>query len=251
MWHLDFSELLRQTYKAKAAKNTRYSLRGYAKKLGVSISTISNLMNNKTTVTLERAIDILEKMDISEEEKRKFLMTSGVQTELPKQELPKEAYALLQDWTLRIILFFHDVKSAKKTAAFISENLKLDIATVEKSLAILCQNGFLTRDAEGITHRLKCYYTTTDEIENDFVKNLHKSSLQAAENSLESISLNERDFSSLLFVGSQEEVDFLKKEIRHLFDKVVSRADAGARDKLLQLSICLHPAQGFQTKDIQ
>ncbi|MGH1469518.1 MAG: helix-turn-helix domain-containing protein, partial [Bdellovibrionales bacterium] len=62
-------ELLKKEYAGKKGRNPAYSLRAFAKHLGLSPGTLSELISEKRPVTLKTAQKVLGRLDISNDEK--------------------------------------------------------------------------------------------------------------------------------------------------------------------------------------
>lgn len=66
-------EILSRELEARVQKNTRYSLRAYAKFLGLHSSALSRVMSGKLEMTSETGVKIAKRLKLSEDETRVFI----------------------------------------------------------------------------------------------------------------------------------------------------------------------------------
>ncbi len=64
---------LKKTFLESQAKNSSFSLRSFARKIDINPGLLSHLFNGKRKITFKTAEHILLRLEISEEEKKRFL----------------------------------------------------------------------------------------------------------------------------------------------------------------------------------
>lgn len=69
----DYREMLMNEFKERVARNKRYSLRAFARDLGVNPGYLPKLFAGKTIPSLETAQDIADRMRLEKVEKARFL----------------------------------------------------------------------------------------------------------------------------------------------------------------------------------
>ena len=69
-----YREMLREELQRRTGRNPRYSLRAFAKCLGVDVAALSSVLSLKQTITLRTANKIVSKLDLPEKERDFFLV---------------------------------------------------------------------------------------------------------------------------------------------------------------------------------
>ena len=70
----NLGELLLKELEVRQKKNPRYSLRAFAKHLDLDAATLSQIMNAKRCVSVEKAKGILEKLSLASTERNAILL---------------------------------------------------------------------------------------------------------------------------------------------------------------------------------
>jgi uncharacterized protein (TIGR02147 family) len=70
----NFREFLRHEYVKRASKNEKYSMRAFARQVGIPSSMLSNVLSGKKKLSPERAFDVAKKLSLSEIERKHFLL---------------------------------------------------------------------------------------------------------------------------------------------------------------------------------
>ncbi len=68
----DYRSALLEIFEQRKLKNNRYSLRAFSRDLGISSSRLSEILHGKVGLSLERALEICEKMDLTADDKSLF-----------------------------------------------------------------------------------------------------------------------------------------------------------------------------------
>lgn len=72
-----YREQLSREFLERKRKNSRYSLRGYAKSLGVDNGYLSKLLKGKSLISLDLADAITKKLKLSTEVRNRFLKSAA------------------------------------------------------------------------------------------------------------------------------------------------------------------------------
>jgi uncharacterized protein (TIGR02147 family) len=92
-----YRDTLKQQFAEKRKKNSRFSMRAFAQVLGLSPAGLSQILNGKKDLSLDRALEISKKLKLPTEESESFLFQ--VQLERAKSTSLKDN--LLQAWENR------------------------------------------------------------------------------------------------------------------------------------------------------
>lgn len=241
-----FSDLLRKSYKASKDQNPRYSLRAFARKMGLSISTLSEVLNSKTKLSKKRMTDVVNRLDISDAQKKRFARSIGVMFEgSPSAEKTVSAdQDFLSNWLNRALLIFFDTQEASQLTdapRVLAKRFDVSIADIKQGLSLLVGRGMLIEHDNGTYSKPSEIWKTSDEVSSEFVKNHHRSDFDLGLRALEKIPVDQRDFTSMMFAGDARQVAELKAEIRRFYDRALLIMENGSKNEVFQMSINLFP----------
>lgn len=131
--------ILIQRFSQIKKKSPSYSLRAFAKKMGMSPGSLSEIMKGKRKITASAADKLALKLELSPLEKRILGITSasaGIQFD-EGVPLDSDAVAIISDWRYFAILNLLLIPESPKDANSISKRLGLNKAMVEDSLSRL------------------------------------------------------------------------------------------------------------------
>ena len=74
-----YVEILRSEFLRRKEKNPLYSIRAFAKHLEIHVSALSRILNQKQMLSVRAGVSVIQKMEVSEEDKRTFLLSLAAQ----------------------------------------------------------------------------------------------------------------------------------------------------------------------------
>ncbi len=191
--------LMKAEFAARCRRNPRYSLRAYAKALGVSHTYLSLLFSGKRRLTQEASVKIAEKLGIS-----------GSQSTEP---LDLDRFAVIADWYHYAILSLLEIPEFKMTSAWISERLgisddeaKLAIDRLKKLELVVRKEG---RWIQG-TKPIRMDNTQSTAATRGFYRQL----LERASDSLDRDAFENRCFRSMTLAMNPDDVPYATQQVR-------------------------------------
>ncbi|HRO66804.1 MAG TPA: hypothetical protein PL182_04505 [Pseudobdellovibrionaceae bacterium] len=123
-WRQELYQILLDQFQARKAKNPRYSVRAFSRKIGVASGPLSELLRGQTqwNLSVQRARRIVDNLDLPTGEKASLLIRMGLSPEAPSGGEVKEAS--LHPVSLRKIYSEDDYLAAKKADKDFPEELK-------------------------------------------------------------------------------------------------------------------------------
>lgn len=229
----EFIKILLSKLDERKSKNRRVSLRSFAKELKISVSTLSEVLNghkNFSPTTAEMIADILELPPLEKEIFRISVAAAkpGSQrkaAELRLQKLLKKrkSYPIdhheiskINHW--RYFAIVELVALGADTTAQIATRLGLDTGVVQNYLETLIQIGWITPN-QG---RYKCQFdssSTSDDISSIAIQQYHKSALDQAKDALDKLTLDSREFQSIVLTCDPDRMAEAKAKIRKFVDE--------------------------------
>lgn len=244
MWHESFRRTLKSQFELIREKNPRVSLRGFAQRVGLSPSAMSQILRGTETWALspERAHEIIDRLGLCDSLKNSLLAQMGAAPVYSPKPLPPDLYELLQDWAYFPIWMHFDLREAQTSLEFIAGRLGLPVERVRTIVEDLIRRGLVEREASGRYLRKPIFLETEDGTANEFGRRFHEIGLRIAESALRTVPRESRDFSSLTFVGNAAKLPQLREEIRRFEERVMAlMGDGAANDHVYQFSVQMFP----------
>lgn len=135
-------------------KNPAYSLRAFARDLGIPCSRLSEIINRKMGLSQARAVNLADKLSLSPSEKEFFLdlaLSEHARSPVVKEmatnrvrarsamtnQMGEDTFAVVADWYHLAIVEYFNLPEASHSAEAIAKHFGLDINEVEKAIARL------------------------------------------------------------------------------------------------------------------
>lgn len=242
-WRDEFAQLLRAQFDLVKKRNSRYSSRSFAQKIGLSAGGLSELLSGKAgwKLSAPKAALILERLGLSEREKGRLLTLMGIAPGFTKRTLDDEQYQMLLDDVYFPILFSYDLVPELRQPETIAKRLSCDVQKVIQVTEGFLAKGFLRRLPDGVIERNPDYFETSDGVPSEVLRSFHRQAFQAAMDALEDVPAEKRDITSLYFSAPESRLPELRKEIRAFYERVVALAEANPKDRIYRLSVGLFP----------
>ncbi len=227
-----YRERLRKELALRSARNPKYSLRAFARDLGVFPSRLSDILNEKQGISLETAASLARKLGLFDAEHAIFLLSaeaehsrSGKRRRAAKKELEKseadreyqvfqeELFDVVSDWYHFPILELTLLSDFDPRPQWIAPKLGISLATAEVAVKRLLTVGLI----EGTTAKWKAVTTFPSVVRNvpsEAVKRFHAQILDKAKASLYLTNVAERDMSAVTMAFDPQDLPKVREEIQ-------------------------------------
>ncbi len=243
-----FREKLREVLIDKTKKNPSFSLRAFAKQLGVESSSLSQIINGKRNLTDKMCERLAPKLNISPNELDRLMGNQNFAAKAKKiayKKLSEDNFNIIADWYHYAILELTYVKGFKGDFKWISNVLGVNIHIVKAAVERLKRVGFLKIEKDG---------TWVDTIEfadalppNQVQPAYRKIEIQKREMAIEAIDNikpEERGMMSRTFAGDKKKIEeakircreFLKELEQFLGDRSINDVD-----EVYHVTLSLYP----------
>lgn len=245
-------ELLRYEFSSRAEKNPQFSLRSFAKFLGVSHALLSLVMNEKRGPSQAFISKICERLSLDPQ--KQGILQSRHEIKPSKNSKPQVQYhkmgldqfALLSEWQHFAILSLLEIEDTVLSAEFVSKRLGISETLARVSIKRLFELDLLAKDKT--TGRWK-QKSGPIVIENtNSTSHTRKYQNQLINKSLESLEnhpMELRDISSTTFAMSPKNIPHALKRIRS-FRRELSKEleDMGDQQEVYNLTVQIFPTSG-------
>lgn len=254
----DFRKYLQRELVRRIQANPKYSLRAFAKRLGIAPSLLSKILHEKVGITLKMFTRISQHLDLNPQEVTAFREFLGASKHTKRRTVPRngsqydandfedlslESFQIMADWYHFAILELTYVNGFQPNPKWIAHALGISVPEVNAAVERLKRLEMLVIDKAG---------TWTDQSE--FVTTLHshltsaaqrkhqKQVLSQAQKALEDIPIELRDQTSVTMAIPVSELPLIKEKIKTFRrDLCASLALNPTKDEVYQLAISLFP----------
>lgn len=212
----DFRKVLRNELEARLGRLPRYSLRAFAKDLGLAPSRLSEILSGKQGLSRARAQSVGERLGLALAERELFcdLVESEhargqvgrelARLRLEKQKLDQsyktlelDAFAAVSDWYHFALHQMTGLAGFKSDIKWIAKRLEISTLQVTEALERLERLGLIKREKGRIT-RAQEFIATPEGIPSAAIRKFHRQILERALVALESQPVEERNFSVMI-----------------------------------------------------
>ncbi len=246
--HFYLRNLLQAKFEEIRLKNPQFSRRAFGKRLQLSAGAISELLNGRRKVSPALLKKISDRLMLDPEERSKLLTEGPKSPELQRDEVDSEylrlstdQFHIIGDWYHFAILTLMRTKDFKSSNEWIAKRLGLPVATVRVAIERLQRLEMVKEDKNGKLTRTKVRYRTTDDVANISVRKAHHQYLDNAKKALESVSVEKRDYTSLMMAIDPVDLPKAKVIIRKFHDELSLLMKDGKGPEVFQLLISFFP----------
>lgn len=171
----------------RRARNSRYSLRAFARDLGVSRSVLSSAL--------------LERTALSQKNRRRLVSMFGSESKV--SELPSERFHLFDRWYYLPILNLCHLVSHRTTPLWVAKELGIQVGQAKEAIAMLVSNGYL-RIEKGRFLRCVPPFDTRNDVSAAQIQRYHQSILSLAAQAITREPVERREYQTMCLALSNE-----------------------------------------------
>jgi uncharacterized protein (TIGR02147 family) len=259
-----YQDFLLKEFSQRRSRNPNYSLRAFARDLGMPASKLSQNLRGLCGISVAKAESIAVKIQMPLEDKQIFLAlveAAHARSQIARDqaaqklqrlnareldELEADKFATVRDWYHLAILELMETKNFRPDIQWIAGRLELAEEIVRQALGRLVDCGLLTLSQEGWKSDRK-HFAVSGGIPSGTVREHHRQIIAKASAALETVPLESREVSSQTFAVAQSLLPELKQLIRDFHRQVAKLSDQGSKDDVYALSIQLFPLVGKES----
>lgn len=246
---LDFcQEILMQELSARKQKNSAYSLRAFARDLGIGSTSLSDCLSQKRKLSktnLRRIAEILRmsplQMDkLMGESKSSISETTDRDQEIQRLQLAEDSFRLIAEWHYLAILNLAKIRNNQGSSDWVAQRLGIAHEQAATAIARLQRLGYLDIK-RGKLVRTSLPISTTRDIPSNAIKQHHNDNLKLAETALWSNEVADREFSSVTMAVDPKKLPEVKELLMKAKRKAASILSRGDTKEVYTLSFQLFP----------
>lgn len=213
--------ILRNELERRCSKNPHYSLRAFAKSVGISHTVLSLVLSGKRGLSKKAATKIADELSLDPSERIQLLSNSGRSSSTANKTLNQQftvvdldTFAMLGEWHHYAILSLLEIPGAKLTPRYIAKSLGISDIKAKLSIERLKRMNMVAMTADGQWRQTSLPIKVENQISTAATKKFQKQLLEKAVESLEEDAAEIRDFSSITFAMHPSLVSHARQRIR-------------------------------------
>ena len=218
----NITKLLRLRLADMKSKNPSYSIRAYAKKLGMGGSTLTMVLNGQRQVSRKVAqqicdrlmLDPMERAALLEKMEKKESKKPSPASVIHYLKISADQYTAMSEWQSMALLNLVRLKEFKNDPHWIAKRLNITKLKSQTTVDRLKRLEMLKESPDGKLVRTQPAFRTSDDVMNASVRKGHFETLDLVRKSLEEDPIDIRDFSALTLTLKQSRLPEAKEMIR-------------------------------------
>lgn len=241
---------LKEIFLTRQKANKSYSLRAFARDIGIHSSSLSLILNEKRSIPSKMASEVSDRLKLSSIERTLFIESiigkkaslDEIKIDADNRFILDESYSnVLSQWEHYTVLTLFDLDNFTPTIECISNHLGISYERTEEVLENLLSCNLISTSHENIFVKTHERVRTTEDVSIKALRDSHLENLEIAKIKLDEISVELRDFSSITFAVDPEKIDEIKTLIREFRQKIATHTKNGKKSKVYQMAIQLYP----------
>lgn len=233
-------ELLQEQVTAKQARNPAYSIRSFSRSLKISHSALSEILRGKRKVGTRLGLRIAEALMLDQADRQKLFTQSRKASPRKALELAADQFSVIADWHHFALLSLAETKGFRSEPAWIARRLGCTLAEATAAIERLLRLGLLQQKGRKLSVSGQSL-AAPDGIPNAAIRRSHQQFLAHAQQALETLPLEERDFTTITVAGDPARLPEARERIRKFRDELSAFLDGGAKKEVFQLGLQLIP----------
>lgn len=212
---MDFVEVLEKEYSRRLVVNSNYSLRAFARDLGIDQSSLSKVLARKRQLTDEVIVRVASNLKLSSSQIKKIINASNITSNHPTYEnLDYDRFVAISDWYHDAILELIETHHFKPETKWIAARLGIKEVQAKAAVRRLIKLKFLEVGANGEwIDKSKVNSIHPQDVSLIALRTYQKQILANSIKSIDSVDLSERSHTSNTFSASKENIEDAKKLI--------------------------------------
>lgn len=250
-----YQELLREQYIQKRKKNPQFSLRAFAKQLGLTPGGMSRLMNGKMELSVNRAMEISEKLGLTEEETDTFInlvQLSKAKTNSSKEQILKKIeklqgvpihdlsvdhFKLISEWYPMAILRITAEPKMSRTISGIAKALGITNAEVSQTVERLKRLELIEEDEKGNFTRATDHVQINFKKDHEAARAYYGALTKLMLNNIETENRNTRSIGSEVLVFDKTQIEHVRKITDEYLNQLIALSKKSQKKEQLYQAI--------------
>lgn len=258
---LTYQHYILTEFQERKSRNPSYSLRAFARDVGVAAPKLSEILRGKKGLSEASARKLAPRLGLSKEESDLFVnlviakharrqheregaeeRLKQLTTRLRFNEASLDSFKVISDWYHFAILELCDLPDFQSSPSWIAKRLQISEKIATEAVHRLFDLGLLAEKKKGQWYQTEAVLATPSGIPSSAIRNHHRQVLTKAEEALTKFSVEERDFSATTLAVSESHLEEARKMIKTFRRDLAKKlSEAPRKDRVFCLSIQFFP----------
>lgn len=246
----ELRHVLQNELARRQSKNANYSLRAFARDLGIGVGSISEVISGKRELAPKNRQKVLQNLDLSAEQKKQFANASSNKKKTPAQEhqlLLEDQFKLISDWYYLGILNLAKLKSNRAKPQWIATRLQIEAYQAIEAIERLQRLGLLKIEKSKLV-RTSQPLTTSRDLPSTAIRKHHSQNLQLAEKAIHKVPVELREFGSVTMPVNLKNLSKLKELLLKTRKKAADLLEDEQATEVYTLAFQLFPITAVRRK---
>lgn len=259
--NIDFRHYLQEELLSRCRKNPNYSLRSFAKSVGMNHGILSLVLRNKRSLTSQMIHKIGLALNLNEKELENYIVQLKPQTKAQKTKIKKinqltvDMFNIISDWYHDAILELSRIKGFQATPEYISKKLGITVFEARTAIERLIRVGLVEVNEKGQWIETLGDNTTAVNVDttNFALRNLQKQVLEKSIRALEDVPKVHRDHSCMTMAINSKDLQEAKEKIKKFRHELMSymQKNTSKYDEVYQLAVSFYPLTQIQKNNLK
>lgn len=239
---------LESEYLSRRKKNAAYSLRAFARHLDIPSGRVSQLLARKRKLTPKLGLKIANRLGYDPRKTERLLEVlrkeRGGSTPAPQRtyrQLGMDQFQGIADPLHFTILSLAEIDGFKFTEKSVAKRLGISVVEARAALSRLVRLELIQKEKSGFALVPGNAFTTTHDIQSVAIRKAHKRMLLDAVEMLETLSVEERDITSITMAVDPDRLAKAKVMIRDFRRNLSEFLEGGNKTEVFRLQVQLLP----------
>ncbi len=231
-----------QELTARKNRNSSYSLRAFARDLGVSPAALSQYLGRKRELSPKNRRSIADRMKLSPLEQKAFTLKTGDPLERTDthEAVSEDRFRLIGSWLSLAILNLARLDGNQANVDWIADRLVVPVEEAREVFERLLRLE-LIEIKSGRMVRTTQPLTTTSDVPSEAIKKYHLGLLRKVELALLDLPVSERDITAITMPTDPEKLLEAKKILKRTHHRIAKLVGTSKASEVYVLSTQLFP----------
>lgn len=232
-------------FKRRKSENNAYSLRSFARQLGLPPGRVSELLSGKRALTDKSFEKIAERLGLSTRQRKALRGEKGATDSY--HLLHDDIFDSIAEWQHFAFLNLMDTSDFRNEIPWIAKRLGISTAETRDLIQRLHRLGLIALEGKKLVKPTQNLMTSSD-VPSAALRRSHRQSLEQAIASLEDTPLEERDITSMTMAIDPKKIPLAKELIRKFRFDLAVLLETGKRTEVYNLNLQLVPVTKKEKK---
>lgn len=240
LYYNDYRLYLSEAFQTRRARNPNYSLRAFARDLGLAVSTLAEVQKGKYGLSPSRALEVAAKLNLSKHQSEHFadlIAAQFARTEEQRQmaqaavekrianfvqEVSLDSFKVISEWHHMAFLELMDLEKHHLDKSRYAKKLGVEEKVIEDSLERMARLGLIELTETSV--KPTSHFTSVNNNYNsEAIRSFHKQIIEKALYAIERQDNDKREVSSTLFSVKREDFPAARKALLDFRREFASR----------------------------